>query len=381
MIKVLEIGMTRNVGGMETYLMEQYRYLDRNLIRCDFMNLTGEYPMAFENEIKNNGDLVYNIVSRKKNLIKHYYDWFVFLKKHRKEYEAVILNTCDLYHMCPLFFAKLWGIKTIIIHSHNNGNEKKESFLRKILINVNKILMKYSVSDYWACSKIAGEWMFGKKQIFKVIHNAIDTKKYVYNRDIRKKMREALSVENSFVVGHVGRFSYQKNHKFIIQIFNELLKRKPNAKLLLIGNYKLNEEYTNEVNILIDKYDIRDKILFLGSVQNVEDYYQAMDVFVLPSLFEGLGIVGIEAQASGLSCIVSTGVSKELKITDLVKYVSLDESIEVWVDEILKNSVKKRQSQYEKIVNAGYDIEEESKKIQMYFINVVNANKKKVKYC
>lgn len=380
MYKILEIGMTKNIGGMETYIMEQYRHLNRDLIRYDFVNLTGEYSMAFEEEIRNNGDIVYNIVSRKKNIIEHYYKWFVFFKKYHKVYDAVVLNTCDLYHMCPLFFAKLWGIKTIIIHSHNAKNEKKEGLLRKILINFNKFLMKYSVSNYWACSKAAGEWMFGKKIIFKIIHNAIDTKKYIYDKKIREKIRNDLNIKDAFILGHVGRFSYQKNHKFIINIFNELLKKLPNAKLLLIGNYELNKNYTEEVNILINKYNIRDKILFLGSKENIEDYYQAMDCFILPSYFEGLPLVGIEAQASSLSCIVSTGVSEELQITNLVKYLSLNENIETWVNEILKSRLNKRINRYKEIVDAGYDIEE-VRNIQMYFIKSIENNRKEVKLC
>lgn len=377
MYKILEIGMTRNIGGMETYIMEQYRHLNRDIIRYDFANLTGEYSMAFEDEIRNNGDVIYNIISRKKNILKHYYKWFVFFKKYHNVYDAVVLNTCDLYHMCPLFFAKLWGIKTIIIHSHNNGSEKKEGFLRKILISFNKILMKYSVSNYWACSKIAGEWMFGKKVFFEIIHNAIDTKKYIYNERIRKKIRNDLKIEDDFVLGHVGRFSYQKNHKFIITIFNYLLKKIPNAKLLLIGDYKLNKNYTNEVNILIKKYNIKNKILFLGSKKDIAEYYQAMDCFILPSHFEGLGIVGIEAQAASLPCIVSTGVSKELGITDLVKYISLNENIDIWINEILNSKLNKRRDRYKDIVNAGYDIEEEIKEIQMHFIKNIENNKRR----
>lgn len=364
--------MTRNIGGMETYIMEQYRHLNRDIIRYDFANLTGEYSMAFEDEIRNNRDVIYNIISRKKNILMHYYKWFVFFKKYHKVYDAVIFNTCDLYHMCPLFFAKLWGIKTIIIHSHNARNEKKEGILRKILISLNKILMKYSVNNYWACSKVAGEWMFGKNKKFKIIHNLIDSRKYIYNIDIRKKIRKNLNIEDKFVIGHIGRFSYQKNHVFLIKIFNEIYKKDRNSVLLLIGGETDNQSYYEETITLVDKLGLNDNVYFLGMQKNVADYYQAMDCFILPSRFEGLPIVGIEAQAAGLKIFLSDIITKEVQITDLIEYISLYENPSIWAEKILKSKKYNRLNMYKKIVDAGYDVEMGNKKFQEYFVSILN---------
>ena len=370
MIKVLEIGMSRNIGGTETYLMEQYRHLNRKLIRFDFVNFTGEYPMAFEDEIKNNGDIVYNIVSRKKNPIKHYYKWFTFLKKVHEQYDVIVLNSCDLYHMCPLFFAKLLGIKVRIFHSHNNGSEKKETFLRKILIKLNKLLMYYSVTNYWACSKSAGEYMFGNAISFKVINNGIDTRKYIYNENTRKKLRIKLEIENKFVVGHVGRFSYQKNHLFLIDVFYEVQKKEPNSILLLVG--KKEGVFFEKVREKVNKLKIKDKVLFLGVQKNVFEFYQAMDCFVLPSLFEGFGIVSIESQAAGLKTIVSKNVIEDVAITDLIEYISLNDSLDFWADRILSAKQCQRKNMYNEIVKSGYDIKTISKNVQDLFIEMVN---------
>lgn len=372
LFKILQIGMTKNIGGIETYLIEQYRHLDKRRIDYDFINMIGENNIAFEDEIKSNGNEIYNIVSRGKNPLKHYWQWIMFFYKNAKFYDAIVFNTCDLYHMCPLFLAKIFNIRIRIIHSHNNGNEKKEKIFRKILIKVNKFLMDISVTNYWACSTEAGLWMFGKNKNFKIIHNLIDSRKYIYNIDVRRKIRKSLNIEDKFVIGHIGRFSYQKNHVFLIKVFNEIYKKDKNSVLLLIGGKTGNQSYYQESVNLVNKMGLDDNVYFLGMQKNVADYYQAMDCFLLPSRFEGLGIVGIEAQASSLCCIVSTNVSRELQITELVKYISLNENIDIWVKEILKSKLNKRINRYKEIVNKGYDIEEGNKIFQEYFISLLN---------
>lgn len=372
--RVLEIGMTRNIGGMETYLIEQYRHLDKSKIQYDFVNLTGEYPMAFEKEIISNGNRVYNIVSRGKNPLKHYYEWFQFMRKYHKLYDAIILNTCDLYHIIPLFLAKIFGIKTIILHSHNAGNEKSKNRLRKILIRFNTILMNFSVTNYWACSKVAAEWMFGYDKKYELIKNGIDTHKYIYNEKKRYTLRKEMYLDEHFVIGHIGRFAYQKNHEFIIKLFYEIIKAKPNAILLLIGKIEqTNQIFINTKN-LVKQLGLEDKVLFLNARNDVADLYQIMDCFILPSHFEGLPIVGIEAQAAGLKCVVSKNISRELQITNLVKFIGLNENIKLWVKEILSAETLKRENMYEKIISTGYDIKKENVEVQNRLIKIIKYN-------
>lgn len=372
LFKVLQVGMTKNIGGVETYLMEQYRHLDRRRIDYDFINMIGENNIAFEDEIKSKGNKIYDIISRGKNPLKHYWQWIKFFYRYAKFYDAIVFNTCDLYHMCPLFLAKIFKIKIRIIHSHNSSNDKKENFLRKILIKINKILMNISVTDYWACSTEAGRWMFGRKREFKLIHNLIDSKKYIYNLEIRKNIRRNLKIEDKFVIGHIGRFSYQKNHEFLIKIFNEIYKKNKNSILLLIGGKTGNKSYYQESVNLVDKMGLKNNVYFLGMKKNVADYYQAMDCFILPSKFEGLPIVGIEAQTAGLKIFLSDIITKEVQITDLVEYISLEENPAIWAEKILKSENYNRINMYEKIVESGYDVEVGNKKFQKYFISLLN---------
>ena len=370
--KILQVGLSRNIGGVETYLIEQYRHLDRSRIDYDFINMIGETKIAFEDEIKDNGNRIYNIVSRGKNPLKHYWQWIKFFYRYAKFYDAIVFNTCDLYHMCPLFLAKVFNVKIRIIHSHNSSNDKKENFLRKILIKINKFLMNISATNYWACSTEAGLWMFGKNKKFKIINNLIDSRKYIYNVDAREKIRKNLNIEDKFVMGHIGRFSYQKNHVFLIKIFNEIHKKDKNSVLLLIGGKTGNQSYYQESINLVNKMGLDDNVYFLGMQKNVADYYQAMDCFILPSRFEGLPIVGIEAQAAGLKIFLSDIITKEVQITDLVEYVSLNESPSIWAEKILKSKKYNRANMYKKIVNAEYDVEIGNKIFQEYFVSILN---------
>lgn len=370
--KILQVGLSRNIGGVETYLIEQYRHLDRRYIDYDFINMIGETKIAFEDEIKSRGSKIYDIVSRGKNPLKHYWQWIKFFYRYARFYDAIVFNTCDLYHMCPLFLAKIFNIKIRIIHSHNSSNDKKENFLRKILIKINKILMNISVTNYWACSTEAGRWMFGKKIKFKLIHNLIDSKKYIYNLEMRKRIRKDLKIEDKFVIGHIGRFSYQKNHEFLIKIFNEIYKKDKKSILLLIGGKTGNQSYYQESVNLVDKMGLKNNVYFLGMKKNVADYYQSMDCFILPSRFEGLPIVGIEAQTAGLKVFLSDIITKEVQITDLVEYISLEENPAMWAEKILKSKNYSRINMYEKIVESGYDVETGNKNFQKYFISLLN---------
>lgn len=368
-IYILQLGMTKNIGGMETYLMTQYRKLDKKDIQYDFINLAEEYTMAFAKEIESDSSKIFSVPTRKHHPLLHYYKMMKILFNNRKKYKFIVLNTCHLYYIFPLFFAKLVGIPNRIIHSHNSQDEIKVSFLRKILIQFNKILMSFSVTDYWACSKLAGKWMF-KDKTFKVIHNAIEVSDFVYNKKVRYKIRNELGISNEqFVIGHVGRFSYQKNHDFLINVFNEIYKIFPKTELLLIGDAVNDKSYLNKAKQKVKELGLEENVKFLGMRNDVPKLMQAMDCFVLPSRFEGLPLVGIEAQTAGLPCYFSDTITKEVKITDLVSFVSLKEYPKTWAKKIIKSRDFKRKDISEEIIEAGYDINSEIKKIEKFFIN------------
>lgn len=358
--------MTSNLGGLETYLRAQYRILDMNIIRYDFVNIDDRAPIAFEDEIKANGDKIYSVIKRKTNPLLHYVQMTKIIFCHRKEYKAIVLNTCHLYYVFPLFMAMLVGIPMRVIHSHDSGDEIKISKIRKMLIAFNRVLLSLSVTNYWACSQLAGKWMFGNKP-FTVIHNAIDVKSFTYNANERLLIRKELQIEDKFVIGNVARFSYQKNHEFLLDIFNEIIKKEPESVLLLIGDYVCDDTYWRKTKEKVKRLNLEDKVMFLGIRKDINKLYQAMDCFVLPSYFEGLPIVGLEAQTAGLPCYFSDMITKELKLTDLAHYLPLND-IAIWTELILQGKGAVRRNMEQELVNHGYDITKEVRKVENIYL-------------
>lgn len=358
--------MTENIGGMETYLMAQYRKLNRDKVRYDFLNITGESQIVFSDEIKRNGDSIYAVPSRHKSPLGHYWSVLKLLYQKRHEYKYVVLNTCSLYYVFPLFIAALVGIPHRVIHSHNSGDEITESFLRKCLKKINIFLMKISVTDYWACSKLAGEWMF-KGNPFQVIHNAIDTPKFIFNPAVRRRVRRELGIENKFVIGTVARFSPQKNHEFLIDIFKEIAARREDAVLILVGDAAGFQDRLDMVKRKVHAYQLDDKVLFLGMRKDTNELYQAMDCYVLPSKFEGLCITALEAQAAGLPCICSDALSPETRITGLFETISLKKSSSDWAKNIVAREKIIRKNMSCDVILAEYDVTEEVKKIERLY--------------
>lgn len=366
-VKVLQIGMTNNIGGMETYLMAQYRKLDRTKLQYNFLNITGEHEIVFADEIKKNGDYIFSVPSRHISPLAHYFSMFKLLYQKRHDYQYIVLNTCSLSYVFPLFAAAIVGIPHRVIHSHNSGDEGKTGFLRSCIKAFNKFLLRHFATDYWACSQMAGKWMFGSEK-FTVIHNAIDTKRFLYNPIVRQKVRAELNLEGKFVVGTVARFSPQKNHEFLIDVFNELVKREKNSTLLLIGDAA---GFNNRLQMIKDRvrlYHLEDKVMFLGMRNDTYKLYQAMDCHVLPSKFEGLCITALEVQAAGLPCVCSNFFPTETKITDQFYTLKLTDSPSVWAEFILGHRIKPRKNMLEKFVAAGYDIDAEISRMSKIYM-------------
>lgn len=365
-VKVLQIGMTENIGGMETYLMAQYRKLNRERVRYDFLNITGESQIVFSDEIKRNGDSIYAVPSRHKSPLGHYWGVLKLLYQKRHEYKYIVLNTCSLYYIFPLFVAALVGIPHRVIHSHNSGDEIAESLPRKCIKYLNTFLLKISATDYWACSKLAGKWMF-KGHPFQVIHNAIDTPKFIFNPAVRRRVRKDLGLENKFVIGTVARFSPQKNHEFLIDIFKEVASKREDAVLMLVGDAAGFQDRLKMIKQKVQDYHLENKVLFLGMRKDTNELYQAMDCHVLPSKFEGLCITAIETQAAGLPCICSDVFSPETSITDLFKTMRLDASPGVWCDYITAHVNIIRKNMQKEIILAGYDAATEIERIEEFY--------------
>lgn len=333
MIRVLHIVGNMNMGGQETFIMNLYRKIDTNKIQFDFV-VHSKIRGYYDDEIENLGGKIYRITPMHKNLIKHCKELYKIFKSN-KDY-ILHRHTCSSVIAIELFVAKIAGIKKIIVHSHST---RATNF--KFLNILFKPFMNKLTNIKLACSESAGEFLFGKKQKFEIINNAIDVEKYIFNEKIRKSIREEYDATNKFIIGHVGRFDKAKNHRFILEIFEDILRKKDNSELWLIGDGVLK----SEIEEIAKQKNIYQKIKFLGIKNNVNELMMGMDAFIFPSTYEGLGIVLIEAQTSGLVCTVSDRIQPEAIVTNHVNVLSLNDEIGKWSETILKTyKIERRKS-------------------------------------
>lgn len=357
-IKVLHVVTYMGRGGLETMLMNYYRHIDRNKVQFDFLVHRQEH-FDYDDEIEELGGKIYRLP--RLNPWSHSYIKALraFFYEHT-EYK-IVHSHIDCMSAIPLKEARRAGIPIRIAHSHSSNQDKNFKYYLKLYY-------KSKISNYatnlFACSIEAGEWMFGKHS-FSVLANAINSEQYIYNEDKRYKVREELGLRDTLVIGHVGRFSEVKNHTFLVDIFNEIYKKNKAVKLLLVGDGQKFLETKEKVRRL----QLTNAVVFTGIRTDVTDVLQAMDVFVLPSLYEGLPVTMIEAQASGLPCVISDKVPIECKKTDLVYQIGLNESVEEWVENILKASKMERKDTSCDIIRAGFDIRENAKQLQNFYLN------------
>ena len=356
-IRILHIVTYMGRGGLETMIMNYYRNIDRSKVQFDFLTHRQE-RWDYDDEIEKLGGKIYRLPRLNPFSPSYLKALDGFFKEH-KEYKIVHCHQ-DCLSGIPLKYAKKNGVPFTIAHSHNANQDKNLKYLVKLIAKNN--ISKYS-DHLFACGKEAGEWMF-KTSDFEILNNAIDTKRYIYNEEKSLEMKEKLGVTDKFVIGHVGRFRFQKNHSFIIDIFKEVCKKEPNSTLLLVGDGPLEEEIKKKV----DDLGLLDKVKFLGARDDVNDLMQAMDVFILPSLFEGFPLTMIETQASGLNCIISDKVPKECIVTKNVKSISLEKSPKYWANEIIKSKNKERKNLYNEIQDAKFDIKSNAIGLQEFYL-------------
>ena len=360
-IRVLQIVTTMERAGLETMLMNYYRNIDREKVQFDFLrHRDGEH--AYDAEIKELGGRIYTIPPFNPVNSNGYIDALDEFFEEHQEYQ-IVHSHLDCLSAVPLQYAKKYGVITRIAHSHVSkmNFDKKypiRMFLRRKIPKV--------ATDLFACSDDAGKWMF-RNNPYSVITNAIDCNLFAYDTSVAQKLRAKYELEDKFVVGHVGRFDAVKNHAFLIDVFREIVKRKENSVLILAGTGST----MDRIKSLVEQYGLTDKVRFLGSISNVAETMQLMDAFVFPSLYEGLGISLIEAQASGLPCYTSLGsVPMTVNITGNVEYLSLKKEAKEWADSILKGYEKNliRDTISSRVVTAGYDIKQEAKKLEKMYL-------------
>lgn len=340
-MRVLQYGMSDNRGGIEVVTMNVYRNIIKNDIEFDFL-ICGE-SIAFENEIEGLGGKIYKITRRNKNPIKHYLDYIRFFMNNRGKYDAIHCSCCTLYSITPIVLAKLFGIPQIILHSRSSNYNTKKWRL-KLSHRINCILADKLATKFLACSELAAKFMFSKKRYdsgkYQIFRNPVLLEGFYFNENIRNKMRKQLKVPSSFLLGHVGAFLPVKNHSFILKVFKELSDIGIDCRLILIGDGA--KEYKDNIKKQIRELAIEEKIIFTGSVSNVNEYMQAMDAFILPSFYEGLPNTVIEAQAAGLKSFISNCITNEASVVPgLVESLSLNDSAYCWAEKIHEYAHKK----------------------------------------
>lgn len=343
-------------------LMNYYRNIDRSQIQFDFLTHRPN-KSDYDDEIIAMGGKVYYAPRLYPQNYPKYFKWMKKFFAEHPEYQ-IIHSHIDTMSFLPLKAAKKAGVPVRIAHSHNTAIDKDFKYLLKRYF---KMRINSVTTNRLACGEEAGKFLFGKRD-FTVIPNAVEAEKFYFNEELRKSKRSELGLTDEFVVGHVGRISYQKNHKFLIQIFNELQKIDSSAVLVLIG---VGEKEAG-VKQQIKELGIEEKVRFLGNRSDVSELYQAMDVFVLPSRFEGIPVVGIEAQFSDLPCLFSDKTPVEVKFNSKCQFVGLNKSPEYWADEILKTKESAPRSNIrEDIVNSRYDIKSAHTFLEEYYLKLV----------
>ena len=366
-IRVLHVLGATNLGGAESRIMDLYRHIDREKIQFDFLIHTKKEGF-FDQEIKQLGGKIYHLPSFR------VYNYFVYKKACReffaahKEFQTVqghMTSTAFIY----LPIAKKAGVPMTIAHARSAGVDKGlkgwiTKFIRRNL---------YRKCDYmFSCSDLAASAVFGEKQYKdgKVVFvpNAVDTKDFAPDEHMREKIRREYGLENSFVIGHVGRFHYAKNHEFILDIFTEVLNQNKKAKLFLLGDGPRRQEMEEKAAEL----GIKESVIFAGNQNPVAPYYQAMDAFLFPSRFEGMPGTVVEAQAAGLPCLIADTITKQVKVTELVTFLSLEQSAKLWAEQLnriaAEQKIQKNAETEIDLSKTNYDVNYQVKQYEQFYL-------------
>ena len=361
-IRILHVVTYMGRGGLETMIMNYYRHMDRAKVQFDFLTHR-DFHADYDDEIQARGGMIYRLPQLIPWSGTYNRALDSFFKAH-PEYRIVHVHQ-DCLSGVILKAAEKRGVPVRIAHSHSSSQDKNLKYLIKLFYM--RQIPQYA-TQLFACSKEAGDWMF-RGAPYRVVNNAVDAENYVYSPEMRQQMRRQLKIrQNALVAGHVGRFDAVKNHTFLIDVFVRLKKKREEAVLLLVGDGKLRQETEQRVREL----GLLDSVIFTGLRSDVPKVMQAMDVFVFPSLYEGSPLALIEAQAAGLPCLVSDGVSKECAKTDLVEYCALKNGAQVWAEQLMRMSRIARRDTRAQIAQSGFDLKENALWLQNYYLEQWN---------
>lgn len=356
-------------GGVESMLMNYYKYIDKNNIQFDFICDNDSTNIPYEEIEKMGGRVI--LIPPYQKVFKYHKELKRVLSSENYKIVHSHINTLSVF---SLYAAKCAGVPVRIAHSHSTIINNNREFKRNVIKNILKYFSKLFATEYFACSDMAAISQFGKKTFNSgkviVINNAIDIERFKYDESIRMAKRKELNINNNtLVIGHIGRFVETKNHSFLIQIFDEIHKNNQDSKLLLAGQGPLE----NEIKSKVIEMGLDDAVIFLGQRDDVNELYQVFDIFLLPSLYEGLPVVGVEAQASGLLCFFTNNMTKNAKVIESTEFMSITDSAQTWALKILDAyPFFKRKDTSEQISDCNLNISVESKKLEKIYIDFYN---------
>jgi glycosyltransferase involved in cell wall biosynthesis len=361
---ILHIAQLGNkIGGIETAVMNLYENINKQEYQFGFV--TTEKESRYEKKIHDMGGEIYFFPSPIKHPIKYYRQ----LKVLQKKYVIVQIHKNSLCNSVPIFMCKICRFSNIIIHSHNTSATGRYKFIKNCIHYIMKCIISFMRVERVACSNLAAKWMFSPKDDVYILHNGIDIKKFHFDKTVRGKKREELGIsQEEVVIGNVARFMKEKNQQYLINILAHLTTNGGEYKLLFVGDGPLTSECRKKVKSL----GLEDKVLFLGKRTDTNELYQAMDIFALPSLHEGLPLVGVEAQIAGLTCLFSDTITDELLMTSHAVYLNLQD-MKNWVETIQnwKCNLIERENDAALVQDKGYDIIQTTKGLEKYYLNML----------
>lgn len=363
-IKILHVVGRMDRGGTEALLMNLLRTIDREKFQYDFVEQT-EDRCHHDDEIERLGSKIYRVPHISIIKLREYRKWWRDFFQEHPEYHIVHGHSRG---SAPIYLdeAKKAG-RITIAHCHNNSHGKG---IRGLARFIWQLPLRRIADHNFACSYDSGISQYGRHGKFKLVKNGIQIERYLWNETYRNKHRRALNVEQNFVVGNVSRFEPQKNHVYLIRIFAEIKKRQENAKLLLVGAGTLEADLRR----LISSFNLEKDVIFTGVRADVNELLQAMDAFVFPSHFEGLPLALVEAQTASLPCFGSEkAITSEVKLTDLMHYIPLEQSPAYWAEYILSHTipVQQRCDQSQAIIDAGFDIRTTAEQLNNFYMDVL----------
>lgn len=376
MINVLQFVRVLDCGGIEKFIFSNYENMNREDIHFDFLLLRDQIE-AYETEIKKFGCNKVCIdtgdIPMQPRKLKTYIEIYKIFKTGR--YDVIHFQSVSpaLSSSIIIILSALSGIKKRILHSHLACDWHKYDTKRMIKYRLARSLNSFFCNEFLACSELAADYSFSRNVVnqkkYKIVNNAINAAKFKFNETSRIRIRNEFGIEDKFVIGNVGRFVEQKNHKFMIDVFREVLKKQKNCCLFLVGGIVDSEAgRRNEIEKYAKERGVLESVIFAGERKDIADCLSAMDSFVFPSFFEGLGIVGVEAQASGLNVVAAKNyIPHELKVCSNFIWMDLNDSKVKWAEAILNNSGENRENAYKQIENSDFNILKTSKQLESIY--------------